>query len=449
MRKLIAAVGLAVVACVPTAAPPTSLAPSPTAIAQTSSATACVRRDSVPSLAGTQPLVRPSPATAGGVGIPGRLVFLDTVNGTGGRTLTVYESGAVRTVSLPASPVGYSTVHLSDDGLVSAIFADETTFGIWSYDLATGATRTSPVAVPLPGQQPYAYWSPDGRTVAYVRDGEATSTELFLVDLGGQAQRVALPDPYLYDLAWRSSVEMSVVVGTRPTYPLNGASLLTWKINGRGFEQLVSNVRAASGNHVWSPDGTGLVYADRDAADSPERLLRRRDDGTNVIFGAADLQKLSNGCDLTSSPSVSAFGFGWSPDGRLFATIGKMPPTECCWFLAIGNASGGVPALFRAPSECYLNGQGGWLDSTRILAELTGPDCGRTASEARAVIIDAMSGAALGGFSVGRKSALRLSPDRKWVASVYDGGTDFIPIADPTKRIVLPLTGSIVGWCCQ
>jgi len=223
---------------------------------------------------------------------------------------------------------------------------------------------------------------------------------------------------------------------------------MTWRSDRPGLTQLASNVRAETGTHAWSRDGAAVIYGDADFPGGPPRLVRRTPEGTNVVFSATDLQRLPNGCDLVAMPSASPFGPGWSPDGRRYATVGKMPPSECCWFLAIGPAAGGAPSLFRAPSSCYLNGQGDWVDGERILVELTGPSCGRTDREGRAVMVDARSGQALGEFPVGRKSALRLSPDHRWVASVSDGGTDVIPLDDPSNRVVLPLHGILVDWCC-
>jgi len=368
---------------------------------------------------------------------------------TDGATVTVLDSRGVTKTALPAPLLPFTTLHVSADGSITGgLLVRGSNVLVWRSDAGAALNSAIGTDLPAPGDTPVVRWSSDGRQAAYVPDAEAKASELFVVDLVGRTQRVQLPKgTYVYAADWRTDRELSLMVSwSGPVYPLSGATVLTWDLDHPGITQLVPNVRAVSGALHWSPDGIALIYGDMDRVGDPQRFVRRTPQGTNVVFGADDLRRLANACDLTAELSLVAFPWGWSPGGERFAAIGKMPPSECCWFLAVGAVGGGLPALFRAPSSCYLNGQGGWIDADRILVELTGPTCGATDRQGRAVIVDARSAKVLGEFPIGRKSALLLSPDGRWVANDADGGIEIIALADPAARTVLPLSGVLVSW---
>jgi hypothetical protein len=240
---------------------------------------------------------------------------------------------------------------------------------------------------------------------------------------------------------------LSLLVGASPTYPLTGASLFDWKL-GAGATQLVPNIRSANAEFSWSPDRAVLVYGDADVPGGPPRFVRRDADGhTTVILSTDTLRALPNGCDLSTRDLLLYGQLHWSPDGARIAVVGRLDP-QCCYFLAIARTDGGEPVLFRSPESCFFNDEVEWLDADRLVAELTGPECGRTTLEGRAIIIDARSGRALGEVPVGRKSQLRLSPDRRWLASSGPGEV-LTPLDAPAQRLVVPLPGSLISWCCQ
>jgi len=409
-----------------------------------------VRLDSIPSLTTATATARPSPSGVPALLPIGRLTVLAAADGFVGTTVTMLDTRSVTTMVLPAPLIARSALHSSFDGaILSGLLIQRTNVIVWLYDARTRLSSAVSTDLPVPADEPVVVWSPDGRHAAYIPNAAASAPNLFVVDLFGRTQQIGVHGAFVYDVEWRSDHELSLMINeSSPVYPLNGATLVTWDLDHPGIPQLVANVRAASGVHLWSPDGTAVIYGDMDAVGGPDRFVRRAPQGTNVVFGADDVRGLANACDLRGQLSFF-FGMGWSPDGQRFATIGKMPPSECCWFLAIGSVNGGSPpALFRAPSSCYLNGSGGWVDNDRLLVELTGPSCGATDRLGRGVIVDARSGSVISEFPVGRKSALTLSPDGRWVANAYDGGIDIIPLADTAKRIVLPVNGLLVAWCC-
>ena len=452
LRKLLgAASALALAGCIPNApAQSPSTVPSTGGVAV--SMPGCVREDSVPRL--SAPAASALPAPSGSVAnVPsGRLVVLDRSDaGIVGRTVSQLDARGPSTVELPGILVPQPVLQMSTGGerLSGLTTEDGHAINIWSYDENTKSVTLAQTELPQGTPTAWASWSPDARHAAYLPDSQNKQSRLFLVDLAGQTEELSLHNAYVYEVAWRSNHELSLMINeSGPLRPLSGATLVVWDLDRPGLTQVVTNVMAATSNHVWSPDGSAVVYQDEDVAGGPDRLVRRTAAGINVVFGATDLQRLSNGCDLVRTPTVAPLDWGWSPDAARFAVIGKMPPSECCWYLAVGAASGGVPVLFRAPENCYLNGQGAWIDRDRILVELTGPDCGPTVREGRAVVIDATTGKALGEFAVGKKSRLRLSPDHRWVVSAYQDATHLISLDNPARRIVLPVHGELVGWCC-
>ena len=360
------------------------------------------------------------------------------------------DSRGISTIELPGNLGPQPILQMSTGGeRMSGLIEDGHTIKVWSYDAHTKSVTLAQTALPQGTSTAWANWSPDARHAAYIPDSQNKQSRLFLVDLAGQTEELSLHNAYVYEVAWRSNHELSLMINqSGPLHPLSGATLVVWDLDSHGLMQLVANVMAATSSHVWSPDGRAVIYQDEDVPGGSDRLVRRTAAGTNVVFGATDLQRLANGCDLVRPPTVAPLGWGWSPDAARFAIIGKMSPSECCWYLAVGAASGGATVLFRAPENCYLNGQGAWIDSNRILVELTGPDCGPTAREGRGVVIDSTTGKALGEFAVGKKSRLRLSPDHRWVASAYEDATHLISLDNSARRIVLPVHGELLGWCC-
>ena len=400
-----------------------------------------MRHDSVASIATASATAGPLPTGFPVQAPPGRLVFRK------GSTLTLYEAARTQLLDLGATIV---SVHATDDGSVLSALMDEgQAIGVWSYRPSTADTTRASVAVPRPTNDAWAVWTKDGLHAAYTPDTTAPATAVYVIDVngGGQEVRVGQSGMYVYAMDWRTPDELTLMVGSGPTYPLSGASLFSWQ-RGQGLTQMLSNVRSAAGAFSWSPDGTALVYGDSDVPGGPPRLARRDAQGHSAVILSADgLRALPNGCDLDRA--VLLYGpLRWSPDGARVALIGRIDP-QCCYFLAIARADGGDPVLFRSPESCYLNDQVAWLDAETLITELTGPLCGRTTLEGRGIIIDARSGRAIGEVPVARKSELHVSPDGRWLASSADGGIDLTPLDQPAKRVTLPIPGTFVGWCCQ
>ncbi len=446
--RLVRAVSLVLVVagCTPAVSPPALLSPSPPVPVVSPTPAACIRRDTVASVTTAAATPRPSPSGVP-AGIPGRLVVY--APGISGQRLTVIEHGTARDVPLRMAVVGATSPQVSGDGArISALVRDGPRLFIWSYAVLTGEATTTALDLTV-GAEPWAIWTRDARQVAYSPDGSASPTAVFVIGIDARVEPVEFGEPGLsvYAVDWRTNDELAAIVGHDPvTGPLTAATLRSWT-RGRGSVQLVASIRSDVASLASSADGHAVAYRDL-SGPGTRRVMRYTDQGTTVVLTTDALRTLANGCDLTGTTLLTQAGPVWSPDGSRIATLGRQEP-QCCYFLAIASAAGGPPTLFRAPESCYLNGAGAWLDNDRIVMELTGPECGRTTTEGRAIIIDARSGQALAEVRIGRKSVLALSPDHRWLASSADAFTDIISLDDPTNRLTLAAPGYVVSWCCQ
>jgi Tol biopolymer transport system component len=150
------------------------------------------------------------------------------------------------------------------------------TFGIWRYDLATGAaapvlTRTGEAATV---EQPRL--SPDGTQVVYARFGldEGTPSALFIADLDGGPER-QLTDSSLYAAHPDWSVDDRIVFSSYELrfYPPGTAEgpqdIYTIAADGGDLRDLTNHGDSGliAGQPRWTPDGTRITYTLRDGDD--------------------------------------------------------------------------------------------------------------------------------------------------------------------------------------
>jgi Tol biopolymer transport system component len=138
-------------------------------------------------------------------------------------------------------------------------------------------------------------WSPDGKTVAYVRgDTAVDKTGIYLIDTSGRNNRILYSSPGAYSPDWSRDGQWLVFS--------DQSQIFKMKVNGDSLIQLTN-----SGNNffpAWSPDGLWLAY------DSNVNDPR----GANVIW-----KMLADG---SAKRDISQHGVGewrmpnWSPSGR-------------------------------------------------------------------------------------------------------------------------------------
>ena len=146
-------------------------------------------------------------------------------------------------------------------------------------------------------------WSPDGRSIVFVRDG---AVYVVRADGGGVRRLVVGSAP-----AWSPDgrrLVFSRLVGRE-------SDLFVMNVNGRGLRRLTRTAGAAESEPEWSPDGRWIAYS---------RSARRPlDGGTHVYVMRA------NGGGSRRITSGSADGSpAWAPDSRQLAFIRRDELTD-------------------------------------------------------------------------------------------------------------------------
>ena len=136
-------------------------------------------------------------------------------------------------------------------------------------------------------------WSPDGRRLAFVRDG---AVYVLRADGSGLRRVTVGASP-----AW--APDGSRLVIARRTR--RGVDLFLVRADGRGLRRLTRTAATESGPE-WSPDGRLISFV-RDSADGSARIFVVRPDGRGV-------RRVTSGTVVDSSPS-------WSPDSRELAFV--------------------------------------------------------------------------------------------------------------------------------
>ena len=208
---------------------------------------------------------------------------------------------------------------------------------------------TSPPAQSLADHSPA--FSPDGRTLAFVRQSAAAIADIYLVPVdGGQPQRLTSNDQQIRGLTWTPDGR-EIVFSLQPGGFISNSSL--WRISSLGgMPELLSGTGGDAVYPAISRQGSRLIYSrqTRDvniwrlelsglttASNRPARLIastrmdifpRISPDGDRIAF---ESDRSGSGevwvCDrdgrgvvrLTSFADVNAGSPCWSPDGRWIA----------------------------------------------------------------------------------------------------------------------------------
>jgi TolB protein len=136
-------------------------------------------------------------------------------------------------------------------------------------------------------------WSPDGRRLAFVREG---AVFLIRADGSGLKRVTAGASP-----AW-SPDGQRIVVSRRVG---RGADLYVVRADGRGLRRLTRTI-ALEGEPEWSPDGRLIAFARPGPAGSAHLYVMRA--------GGGGVLRVTTGAGEDSSPS-------WSPDSRQLAFV--------------------------------------------------------------------------------------------------------------------------------
>ena len=300
----------------------------------------------------TDPAVDSSPAWSPD---DSQIAFLRRSEGSGGIFLVPPIGGIERKLAesphLGAERV--SGLSWSPDGKFLAVpdrTSPEEPFAIFLVSVESGAKRrlTSPPAQSLADHSPA--FSPDGRTLAFVRQSAAVIADIYLLQVaGGEPRRLTFNDQTTRGLAWTPDgreIVFSSSPGAHSTSSL-------WRISSfGGMPELLSGTGGGAISPAISRQGSRLIYSRRTSdlniwrlelsgltttRNRPARLIastrtdwfpRISPDGDRIAFESDRSGSLEVWvCDrdgrrpvqLTSFAGVNAGSPCWSPDGRWIA----------------------------------------------------------------------------------------------------------------------------------
>jgi hypothetical protein len=403
---------LLIAACTSPVVPPIAVSPTP-------SASACPDFASVitlpaASVAPTPVPSRPMPLTPP----PGRMVFR---SGDRLQTLQIYEGGRVRELALPSPAM---TVRLSLDGSrVGAVLGDATPQTLWMLSIGDGVTTQRGLTLPAAAPQEYELTlSPDLSWVFYVPSLAVAQSEMYLVDAStGVASPAAIAAGWLHDAQWTATNELVLLTGPLPE---NNAS-----------------PQSRPGGLRPMPNGR-IAYVAMTPSNAP--LIRML--GNSVpLLAPEPIFATKEGCALQYRSDLRMRPPDLSADSAFIAVVGAGNNLSA-GFVAMRATLGGPVGVFRAPTtSCFIQ-QSAW-SGPHYLVMLTGPNCGETTLTGRLVVLDRQARVEAE-YVVDRKAFFVPSTDGHWVASATGGGWQFIQLDVPSARIVVPLSGTLDGWCC-
>ena len=281
-----------------------------------------------------------------------QIAFLRRSEGSGGIFLVPPIGGVER--KLAESPHLRAGLSWSPDGKFLAV-SDRTSpqepFAIFLVSVESGEKRrlTSPPAQSLADHSPA--FSPDGRTLAFVRQSAVVVADVYLVQVGGgEPWRLTFNDTWTRGLAWTPDGS-EIVFSSTPGGGFSNSSL--WRISSfGGMPELLSGTGGNATFPAISRQGSRLIYSRSTedlniwrlelsglttARNRPTRLIAstRTDfypqispDGARIAFessrsGSPEVwicdRDGRGAVQLTSFVDVNAGSPSWSPDGRWIA----------------------------------------------------------------------------------------------------------------------------------
>ena len=285
--------------------------------------------------------------------------------------------------------------------------------GLWLLDLDSKALRQL-TQVPDPtGLEGHAAWSPDGRTIAFVRA------------VPDFANKRLLSDILLLDVA--SGIMRTLSIAGIPNPQVRDP---VWVRGGRGIAFVTRNARAKAGGRVWIVDAAGGQATAVTQESAPALAPTFNADGRRMAYFAPDstgrmqvwVQEI-NAADIaaglpvqvTNQKDVTPTRIRWVRDGSslLYSADGRL------WKMA---ASGGQPSEIRFTVELSLKRPRLELPPARF------PEPGHQ-EPAR-------------GFM-----GLALSPDARLIAMLALGKLWIIPVAGSPRAVAdVPFEATSLAW---
>jgi Tol biopolymer transport system component len=251
----------------------------------------------------------------------------------GGGERKIYEKASY--ASLSFSPDGKFLAHANLD-------LSEGEAGIFTINLATGEkSRLTTPALPAVDHTPR--FSPDGKSLAFIRYFGSFHREIFVLPAeGGEPRQITSDDVRIYGLAWNADSQKIFCTSFRETGQLN-----LWQISLSGDEpQLIPTGGRGLQSLAISPNGRTIAFVDETEDEniweieiggkqSPLIRSARADhsqqfspDGSQIVFASDRTGNYEiwitdadgkNQRQLTDSVGGSAGSPRFSPDGKLVA----------------------------------------------------------------------------------------------------------------------------------
>ncbi|HEY0581912.1 MAG TPA: hypothetical protein VGE94_06990 [Chloroflexota bacterium] len=176
-------------------------------------------------------------------------------------------------------------------------------------------------------------WSPDGKLIAFVSDRTSTFPTLWVMNAADGTGRRVVATPGLQQeavdaLAWSPDGSQLAITLFNEPGPTQIA-LIPLGATARQTGRLLTTLPGGALDPVWSPDGSWIAFAGRDAYTID--LYAVRPDGTG-------LTRLTTDGQLARSPA-------WSPDGQRLAYLSNKTGFFEAWAVDVtGDGSGGLTA---------------------------------------------------------------------------------------------------------
>ncbi len=188
---------------------------------------------------------------------------------------------------------------------------DDTGYGIFTIDLASGKIDILPV--PIPRSVGFPRYSPDGEHLAFVAAADDGIEDLYISDPDGSNPRTVAASPGEPEGAPAWSPDGSTIVFSSRRD--GNWEIYTVRSDGTELRRLTQN-EAFDAAPVWSPDGSGMIAFASDRGGVDSHLYLMADDGSGV-------RRLTFGDD-EGSPD-------WSPDGRRIVYAGFSSGNADIW----------------------------------------------------------------------------------------------------------------------
>lgn len=225
----------------------------------------------------------------------------------------------------------FSRLSFSVDGKLLAVVdadADGGRRGVFVVDVATSAKRrlTTP---PETATDIGAHFSPDGKSIAFVRDFDGGATELFVIESASNnliARQLTFDKKTISGFAW-SADGKRIIYASRTTALTSEMRQIS--IDGGASELIVTNNKNVT-NPAVSADGQTLAFVEESFGTNIRQLESKIPNSTGININLAVARKLIESSRDDHSPVLS-------PDNRRIAFISNRTGNSEVW---IADADG-------------------------------------------------------------------------------------------------------------